>query len=129
MQLDDDEIALLLSRLETHNDLSVAELDGVHHALAFLLGDRMDGKRSAPQHLNDAEDVLHIANTAYPDWVINIHGRADDRDGHWRCSLRKGDTFDSDAVIGHGRSPVLAQAILAAVIRLAMTGSAATPAD
>jgi hypothetical protein len=35
--------------------------------------------------------------------------------------LRENDSRDSDAAIGIGRSPVLGQAILAAVMRLAMS--------
>ena len=120
MTLNDEELDLLLTLLETRNDLSVAELDGVGHALAFLLKDRFDTKRGAPEHLGNTQEAIHIADEAYPNWVINLHGRANDKDGHWRCTLRETDAFDKDAVIGAGRSPVLSQAILAAVIRLAM---------
>ncbi|MDU8911632.1 hypothetical protein [Aestuariicoccus sp. MJ-SS9] len=120
MQLDDDEIGLLLTSLETRNDLSVAELDGVGHALAFLLKDRFDAKRGAAANLGSTEEALHIADEAFPNWSFTIHGRANDRDGHWRCTMRENETFDSDAIIGTGRSPVLSQAIVAAVIRLAM---------
>lgn len=120
MKLDDDELELLLTALEGRSDLTIAELDGVGHALAFLLEDRFDVKHGDAATLASTEGALFIADAAYPNWVFSIHGRANDKDGHWRCSLRESDTFDSDAVIGMGRSPVLSQAILAAVIRLTM---------
>ena len=122
MKMDDDEVELLLNMLEERHDLTVAEMDGIRHALAYLLGSHFDAARGTPEHLGDTEAVLHIANDAYPDWVVNIHGRANDRDGHWRCTLREGDTLDRDAAIGSGRSPVLSQAILSAVMRLALSG-------
>jgi hypothetical protein len=65
-----------------------------------------------------------IADDAYPNWSIHIRGRANDRDGRWRCTLRENDNRDSDAVIGIGWSPVLGQAVLAAVIRLTMAQKA-----
>ncbi|MFZ7091375.1 hypothetical protein [Primorskyibacter sp. 2E233] len=120
MTLNDQELDLLLNLLETRTDLSVAELDGVGHALAFLLKDRFDKRRGTPENLGNTQEAIHIADEAYPNWVISLHGRANDRDGHWRCSLRETDAFDEDSMIGAGRSPALAQAILAAVMRLAM---------
>ncbi|WGW06015.1 hypothetical protein [Tropicibacter oceani] len=124
MTVNDDELDLLLTLLETRRDPSVAELDGVGHALAFLLGDRFDAVHGSADHLGSADAAIHIADKAYPNWVVTLHGRANDRDGHWRCTLRETDAFDKDAVIGAGRSPVLAQAILAAVMRLAMQARA-----
>lgn len=120
MELNDEELELLLNSLESRNDLSVAELDGVAHALAFLLKDRFDMSKGTAERLASVEEAVHIADDAYPNWVFSIHGRANDKDGHWRCTLRESDTFDKDLIIGSGRSPVLSQAILAAVMRLAM---------
>ena len=52
---------------------------------------------------------------------VYIRGRANDRNGHWRCTLREDDSRDNNAAVGVGRSAVLARAILAAVLRLSMT--------
>ncbi len=116
----DRELDILIDELESNADMSVAEVDGVVHALAFLLPEAVHKDISA-QLIATTDGAMGVADDAYPNWTVHIHGRANDRDGHWRCTLRKSDSRDNDAVIGAGRSPVLAQSILAAVLRLAMT--------
>ena len=113
----DPELDLLIAALETNRDMSVADFDGVVHALGFLLPNV-----TLPQaaHVAETDHAILIADEAYPNWVIHLRGRANDRDGHWHCTLRKSDSRDSDEAIGIGRSPVLGQAILAAVLRLSM---------
>jgi len=114
----DPELDILIKELETTRDISIADFDGVLHALSFLLPDV-----ALPQadKLRTADQAILIADAAYPNWSIHVRGRANDRDGHWHCTLRENDSRDSDAAIGIGRSPVLGQAILAAVMRLAMS--------
>ncbi len=113
----DPELDILIKELETKRDMSVADFDGVSHALAFLLPDT---PLSANDRIGTTDQAILIADEAYPNWSIHIRGRANDSDGHWRCTLRENDSRDSDAAIGIGRSPVLGQAVLAAVLRLAM---------
>lgn len=113
----DPELDVLVKKLETTRDMSVADFDGVVHALGFLLPD-ID--LPPADRIGEADEAMQVADDAYPNWSVHIRGRANDRDGHWRCTLRKSDTRDSDAAIGTGRGPVLGQAILAAVIRLSM---------
>ena len=113
----DPEIDVLIEELETNREMSVAEFDGVVHALVFLLP---EVDIPGPDRIGTTDHAIHVADDAFPNWSIHIRGRANDRDGHWHCTLRENETRDSDAVIGTGRSPVLAQAILAAVTRLAM---------
>lgn len=117
----DPELDILIKELETARDMSIAEFDGVLHALAFLLP-----KVTLPtaESIATTDQAMLIADAAFPNWSVHIRGRANDRDGHWHCTLRENDSRDSDAVIGIGRSPVLGQAILAAVIRLAMAQKA-----
>ncbi len=116
----DPELAILIEELETARDMSVAEFDGVIHALQFLLPHSDVVKGLTADYVGTTDHAMLVADDAYPDWTVHIRGRANDKDGHWRCTLRESDSRDSDAAIGVGRSPVLSQAILAAVIRLAM---------
>lgn len=113
----DPELDILIKELETTRDMSIADFDGVSHALGFLLP---DANLPSIDRIAITDHAILIADDAYPNWSIHIRGRANDADGHWRCTLRESDSRDSDAAIGIGRSPVLGQAILAAVIRLAM---------
>lgn len=117
----DPELDILIEELEKQHDLTVADFDGIIHALAFLLPDTVDASKLSAERINATDDAMHIADDAFPNWAVHIRGRANDKDGHWRCTLRQSDSHDSDAAIGMGRSPVLGQAILAAVMRLAMT--------
>lgn len=116
----DPELEILLDELESDRDISVADFDGVVHALAFLLPDVDAVQSLKAEHVGSADHAMLVADAAIPNWAVKIRGRANDADGHWRCTLRESDSRDSDAIIGIGRSPVLAHAILAAVIRLGM---------
>lgn len=114
----DPELDILIDGLESRPDMTDADFEGVVHALEFLVpGTVSEGLK--PQTVRTTDGALLVADDAYPNWSVHIHGRANDRDGHWRCTLRESDSRDNDAVIGQGRSPVLAQAVLAAVLRLA----------
>ena len=114
----DPELDILIKELETARDISVAEFDGVVHALAFLLP---GVALPTADQIGMTDHAILVADAAYPNWSIHIRGRANDRDGHWHCTLRESESRDSDAAIGVGRAPILGHAILAAVIRLAMT--------
>lgn len=111
------ELDILIDELETRADMPVADFDGVAHALDYLLPGRFDGALSA-ERLATTDGALLVADDAYPNWAVHIHGRANDQNGHWRCTIRENDTRDNDLALGVGRSPVLSQAILAALLRL-----------
>ena len=113
----DPEMNILIKELEGSEAMSVADFEGVVHALEFLLPAHVT-KGLTAQGIGSADGAMHVADEAYPNWVVHIRGRANDRNGHWRCTLREDDSRDNDAVMGAGRSPVLAQAILAAILRL-----------
>lgn len=118
--MNDPELEILIERLETGANLTVADFDAVVHALAFLVPGAAAKESAVAERIGSADGAIHVVDDAFPNWVITLRGRANDKDGHWRCTLRESDSRDSDAAIGSGRSPVLAQAILAAVLRLAM---------
>ncbi len=114
----DKELDALIEELETNADMPLADFEGVLNALTFVLpGSVAAGTR--PESLAVTDGALLVADDAYPNWTVRIHGRANDRNGHWHCTIRKDGVRDNDAAIGSGRSPVLAQAILASVLRLA----------
>ena len=116
----DPELEILIEDLENKSHLSLAEYDGIAHALAYLLPKAIPDEVIAPLQISTTDGAMHVADVAYPNWTVHIHGRANDKDGHWHCTLRESDVRDSDKVIGSGRSSALSQAILAAVLRLAM---------
>ena len=117
--IEDEELNILIKELETSADMPLADFEGVLNALRFVLPDRIP-EDTLVQSLATTDGALLVADEAYPNWAVRIHGRANDRDGHWHCALRRDDSRDNDEAIGLGRSPVLAQAILAATLRLAM---------
>jgi hypothetical protein len=113
--MDDAELKLVLDQLESSRDMTLADLDGVAHALAYLVP-KLAGKGLAAQAIATTDGVMQLVDDIYPNWTVHVHGRANDRDGHWRCTLRENDSRDDDAVIGTGRAPVLSQAVLAALL-------------
>ncbi len=114
----DPELEIIINELECQVDLTVADYDGIAHALTFLLPEVAPIGANFNRDISTADGAMLVVDRAYPNWNVNIHGRANDQDGHWRCTLRKNDGRDNDVAIGSGRSPVLAQAILAAVLKL-----------
>lgn len=115
----DKELDILIEELETHADMPIADFEGVLNALRFVLPDRVS-ENIRPENLATTDGALLVADDAFPNWAVRIHGRANEKNGHWHCTLRRDDSRDNDAAIGSGRSPVLGQAILASVLRLAM---------
>lgn len=115
----DPELDVLIDELETRADMPVADFAGVCNALRFLLPGE-DTKALSVEKIATTDGALLVVDAAFPNWVVRIRGRANDHDGHWRCTLRESDIRDNDRAIGSGRSPVLAQAILAAILRLSM---------
>ena len=69
--------------------------------------------------IHSTDEIIHMVDAAYPNWSIRLRGRASDKDGHWVCTLRRSDELDNDDMIGIGKAPVLAHAILAALLKLA----------
>jgi hypothetical protein len=115
----DIELDVLIERLETRNDLTVGDMSAVALALSYLRPDVVTDPTATARMLDHTDGAMHVADLAYPNWSVAVHGRANDRDGHWRCTVREGEVSDNDRVIGSGRSPVLSQAVLAALLRLA----------
>lgn len=118
--MDKTELNIVIKELETQHDLTVADFEGVVQALHYLLPDDVAVGANLAQRLNMTDDAMLIADHAFPNWTVHIRGRTNDKDGHWRCTLRENDSRDSDAYIGTGKSAILSQAILAAVMRLAI---------
>ncbi len=111
----DPELDLLITQLEKRHDLTIADFDAVIGAMEFLFPGKVPQDAATPLKIGTTDTAMIVADEVYPNWAVHIHGRANDKDGHWHCVLRENDARDSDAAIGSGRSPVLAQAILAAV--------------
>jgi len=122
----DDELDYLINQLEDRSDISVAEFDAVVRALRYVLPDQVSTQADLAKRMNNTDDAMHIADHAFPNWSIHIKGRTNDRNGNWQCTIRESDQRDSGALIGIGRSPVLSQAVLAAVLRLAVRQSQQT---
>ena len=115
----DPELDILINSLESRSDMTDADFEGVIHALEYLLPAAVTDELK-PHAVRTTDGAMLVADDAYPNWAVHIHGRANDRNGHWHCSLRENENRDNDAFIGQGRSPVLAQAVLAAVLKLSM---------
>ncbi|AML51499.1 hypothetical protein [Falsihalocynthiibacter arcticus] len=116
----DPELDILIKELETQTDLTVADFDGVAHGMAYLLPDAVDTDIRLAERIGTTDEAMRIADDAFPDWSINSQGPTNDKDGHWTCTLRENDP-QGEAPMTTGRSPILAQAVLAATMRLAMT--------
>lgn len=86
----DQELQILIDELEQRSDMSPADFDGVAHALAYLLPDVAAETKNIGETIGTADGAILIVDHAYPNWSIHIRGRANDKDGHWRCSLREG---------------------------------------
>lgn len=79
---------------------------------------------NAPQHpevlAEPVEAVLHLIDQCLPHWSIQLTGKAEEPDGHWRCSLRETRRSDEDEFLGVGAGPTVALALLQALLRVAL---------
>jgi hypothetical protein len=65
------------------------------------------------------EAVLHMIDLALPGWSIQLTGKAMQPDGHWRCSVRETRGSDEIEIVGLGTGPVVALALLEALLNAA----------
>jgi len=114
----DRELEIIIEELESRDVLSAAELDGGVNALHYMMPNRFAARPDLDRPVDTLDGALRYVIQAYPNWIVDIHGTAQNKAGHWRCTLREGDTADNDAAIGAGKGPVPSQAVLAALIRL-----------
>ncbi|MEI2687249.1 MAG: hypothetical protein V9G14_14220 [Cypionkella sp.] len=70
--------------------------------------------------LEPVEEVLHLVDLALPGWSIQLTGKAMEADGHWRCSLRETRGSDEIEIVGLGTGPVVALALLEALLHVAL---------
>jgi hypothetical protein len=64
------------------------------------------------------EAALHLISLHVPNWSIKLQGHAHEPDGRWTCTLRESAMGGDDELIGIGRGPTPALALLAALLRL-----------
>ena len=72
-----------------------------------------------PKGAEPVEMVLQLIDVALPSWSINLTGKAMQPDGHWRCSLRETRGSDEIEMVGLGSGPVVALALLEALLSVA----------
>lgn len=70
--------------------------------------------------LEPVEEVLHLIDMALPGWSIQLTGKANEPDGHWRCSLRETRGSDEIEIVGLGTGPAVAVALLEALLDVAL---------
>lgn len=63
--------------------------------------------------------LLHAVDRCLPGWTIQLTGKAQEPDGHWRCSLRETRGSDEVEVIGLGTGRVVEVALLEALLHVA----------
>ncbi|MFN3281573.1 MAG: hypothetical protein ACK40I_07885 [Tabrizicola sp.] len=63
--------------------------------------------------------LLHMIDVSLPGWTIQLTGKAQEPDGHWRCSLRETRGSDEVEVIGLGAGRVVELALLEALLHVA----------
>jgi hypothetical protein len=66
------------------------------------------------------EQVLHMVDLALPGWSIQLTGKAIEPDGRWRCSVRETRGSDEIEIVGLGTGPVVALALLEALLDVAL---------
>jgi hypothetical protein len=115
----DAKLADILDRLE----MAEGHDDAVLQATLEFLGDIKFApgltESVTPESINTSDAAIHLIDVVAPGWSIHIAGRAQERDGHWRCTLRRSSSRDNDEFIGIGKGKVLLHALLAALLRTA----------
>ena len=62
--------------------------------------------------------LLHMIDLSLPGWTIQLTGKAQEPDGHWRCSLLETRGSDEVEVIGLGTGHAVELALLEALLHV-----------
>jgi hypothetical protein len=109
------EILSLIGRIKTEPALTAAQLDQ-----AAVLARRVFPKMPEPTGKGDhVGQLLHMIDVCLPGWTIQLTGKAQEPDGHWRCSLRETRGSDEVEVIGLGMGRAVDVALLEALLHVA----------
>lgn len=114
--MSETEITALMTRVK-----AAASLDDGLLAEATAALRRVFPKMSAPSTAaaEPVEQALHLVDVCLPGWTIQLTGKAQEPNGHWRCSLRQSRGSDEDEVIGLGSGALVALALLEALLHVA----------
>ncbi|WP_137111234.1 hypothetical protein [Rhodobacter sp. SY28-1] len=108
------EIISLIGRIKSEPTVTAALLDE-----AAVLVRRVFPK--TPEVAGKADIVgqlLHMIDICLPGWTIQLTGKAQEPDGHWRCSLRETRGSDEVDVIGMGTGRSVDLALLEALLHV-----------
>lgn len=109
------EIRSLREQVQGAPALSVAQVDQ-----AAVLVRRVFPMMPEPKGATDlVGQLLHGIDLCLPGWTIQLTGKAQEPDGHWRCSLRETRGSDEVEVIGLGTGSVVEVALLEALLHVA----------
>jgi hypothetical protein len=109
------EIRSLKSRVQGAASLSADQVDQ-----AAVLVRRVFPMMPEPAGKVDlVGQLLHAVDVCLPGWTIQLTGKAQEPDGHWRCSLRETRGSDEVEVIGLGTGRVVEVALLEALLHVA----------
>lgn len=75
------------------------------------------------EDLDSTDKVLEIIYALKPGWSISLRGNARHPNGHWRCTLRRSSSKDSDEYMGIARGPTLPHALLASLLKALSFGT------
>lgn len=90
------------------------------HRVAGAMRPLFPNAPTSVEGLSDPTDaVLHLVDKCLPGWSIALKGKAIEPDGHWSCVLRESSNRDNDEVIGIGKAPTVALALLKALLKVA----------
>lgn len=108
----------LTLRLESSEPLGRREKAAIVDTLDGVSEGRAIWPETHAEQIGSTDVALHVVDELFPGWAIRLTGKASEAHGEWVCTLRKSAERDNDEIIGIGQSGVLAQAILAACLRL-----------
>lgn len=109
----------LTRKLESAEPLGHRDKAAVADAVEGIFPDRSIWPETRTEGIGSTDVALHVVDKAFPNWEIKLAGNASTEHGEWVCTIRKSAGRDNDEVIGIGRSPVPAYAVLAACLKLA----------
>ncbi len=116
--MDQSAMQAVVTRIESAReedlDVAIEALQGLRLAQSGKDGAQEVGVAAAAS----TDGALALAGKMLPGWRVDLDGHARSPEGRWTCSLRASGARDDDEVIGIGRGPTPALAILGALMRV-----------
>jgi hypothetical protein len=120
-----DDLHRLAATLEKDGVIGGEDTDRLAGAIDRAFSDRPKPGNVDADAFGSTDALLALVADALPTWSLHLGGSSATVHGRWTCTIRETGVRDDDELIGVGKSPTAAGAVMAALLKvIALRGGA-----